>query len=76
MPDQEVRQLPVIKKPAAGTASVMVLDHAGPMVIGEGPLTFVCGGCRNPLLVRVEPGSVQGIVIKCGKCQAHNAATI
>lgn len=69
--EREVRQLMVIKKPKPDTATVIELDMDEPWFKGDGPLDFVCGGCRKPLLVGMEPGQIGQVVLLC-TCGAHN----
>ena len=72
-PPQEIRQLSVIRKPAAGTRTVLVVrEEDGVAMRGDGPLTYVCGGCRTPILVGAHRGVGSDLVLKCKACGVHN----
>ena len=74
-PGQEIRQLSVIRKPAPGTRTVLVVrEEDGVAMRGDGPLTWVCGGCRTPILVGAERGAGSDLVLRCKVCGAHNEA--
>lgn len=70
-PPRETRQLSVIRKPAPKTRAVFHSEGA-PLFRGDGPLDFVCGGCREVLIAGVEQGQVRSIVIRCPACGCYN----
>lgn len=59
----------VIKKPAEGTRSVLALAEP---LSSDGPVNFVCGGCRTVLIEGSHQGQFKGLVIQCPSCKAHN----
>ena len=72
-PTQETRQLSVIEKPAEGTRTVYHYTGEGTVALrGEGSMTYVCAGCRAPILVGMEPGQVQNLIFRCNACGRYN----
>jgi hypothetical protein len=45
------------------------LPDARPYLRGNGPHTYSCTACGNPLLVNVEISLPQNVAIVCGKCR-------
>lgn len=37
-----------------------------------GALTYVCGSCGAPLLEDLRPEQVDGLAVRCNRCQALN----
>ncbi len=64
-------KMEIIPEPTPGTASVLVGSMA-PVIRGEGPADYVCGGCRTVLCEAIVPGQVQHLVFKCPGCGAFN----
>lgn len=63
-----------IPEPPPDTRSVFVFDEnfVGPLVQGEGSVTFRCGSCKRVLLKEVGLEQFQNIVFKCPKCSSYN----
>ncbi len=67
--------LPVVPPPAVDDAAVFVAGAGfmGPFFRGSGPIDLLCGRCRLLLGERLEPGQTENLVLRCPRCQAHNA---
>jgi hypothetical protein len=51
---------------------VIDLPDARPFATGNGEHDYLCGGCRNVLLHRVELPRPQQVTMICGKCRTAN----
>ena len=49
-------------------------DPLAPHVTGEGSETGLCGECGHVLVLNVDPGQLQGVFFRCGKCSAFNSS--
>lgn len=56
----------------APDATVMRLQHDGPLMAGRGEHNYVCGNCGRILLQRVDYGQVSQMLIQCGGCDRLN----
>ena len=72
MSGTERRQLNVIKKPPPTRGGVVSYTGEGPVMKREGPLTWLCGGCREPILEGMQPGQVRNLVFRCNGCGVYN----
>ena len=43
-----------------------------PFVVGEGSLTYACGGCGLTIMRTIRRGQVTQAIYKCPKCGAYN----
>ncbi len=72
MPVRNMRVIP----PPDPTKSTILKTHGVetlPIIIGEGNITWRCGGCKDAILLRnVEPGQTKGIAFLCPGCGAYN----
>jgi hypothetical protein len=69
----ERRQMSVIEEPADGTRNVIMYAGEGTVAMrSQGPIVYVCGGCREPILHGLEVGQAQGMVFRCNGCGAYN----
>ena len=60
----------VISKPP-GQAS-QAARNVGPVIKGDGNMTYLCGDCETALLETVEYKLVRDLVVKCKKCGCTN----
>src|SRR3954453_8360661 len=60
----------LIPEPEPDTRAVFVFDPTmtGPLMRGNGSVTFRCGRCKRVLLENVGLEQIQNIVFKCPKC--------
>jgi hypothetical protein len=67
-------RLPIIPKPAAGTATVFITDDdfSGPIIRSDGELDLLCGRCFHILGKAMHPGQLENLVLRCAPCGAHN----
>lgn len=69
MPQKDMH---LIDPPAAGAK--VLAPESGPAMVGEGNLTYRCGGCKSRLLNNVGHDQVCGAfdAVKCPKCGRYN----
>ena len=46
--------------------------NVGPVIKGNGNMTYLCGECETSVLETVEYKQVRDLVVKCKKCGCHN----
>ena len=46
--------------------------NVGPVIKGDGNMTYLCGDCETSLLETVEYKLVRHLVVKCKKCGCTN----
>ena len=73
-PERETRRMSVIPKEAAEGRTVLQPEGDGIVAFrGEnGPVQFVCGGCRAVLIEEVQPDQVTNTVVRCNACGCFN----
>ena len=62
----------VISKPPGQTRQAA--RNVGPVIKGDGNMTYLCGDCETALLETVEYKLVRDLVVKCKKCGCTNPA--
>src|SRR5262245_31799235 len=69
---QQVRyaHMRVISKPANQTRQAT--RNIGPVIKGDGDMTYLCGDCETNLLETVEYNLVRDLVVKCKVCGCSN----
>jgi len=60
----------VISKPPSQTRQVA--PRVGPVIKGDGNMTYLCGDCETTLLETVEYKLVRELVVKCKQCGCTN----
>ena len=60
----------VISKPPEQISQA--LRNVGPVIKGDGNMTYLCGDCEANLLETVEYKLVRDLVVKCKKCGCTN----
>jgi hypothetical protein len=73
--EPKVRPLTVIDEPEEGTRSVLMPTDdfgEGPIIRGEGSLSFSCGECGRILLENVRAGQFGEVVVCCPSCASYN----
>jgi len=69
MPTRKMRVVP----PPEPRIRVILEPERAPVVTGVGAVTYLCGGCEQPLLEQVAKGEIYGTpVLKCPACGAYN----
>jgi hypothetical protein len=46
--------------------------NVGPVIKGNGNMTYLCGECETSVLETVEYKQVRDLVVKCNKCGCYN----
>jgi hypothetical protein len=66
--------LAVIPEPDPNSAAVFEKTGEGTILFQglESEISQDCGTCGAPLIVGLELGQVQGIVVKCSSCKSFN----
>ena len=69
---QQVRyaHMRVISKPPNQTRQAT--RNIGPVIKGDGDMTYLCGDCETNLLETVEYNLVRDLVVKCKVCGCSN----
>ena len=60
----------VISKPPGQARQAA--GNFGPVIKGDGNMTYLCGDCETTLLETVEYKQVRDLVVKCKKCGCTN----
>jgi DNA-directed RNA polymerase subunit RPC12/RpoP len=62
----------VISKPSDRTRPILApTPNVGPVIKGNGNMTYLCGECETSVLETVEYKQVRDLVIKCKKCGSY-----
>ena len=67
-------EMKVIPEPAKDMRAVLMRENQeGPLIQGEGDLTYLCGSCGFALLKDMDNGRVfVDVVFKCPSCESFN----
>jgi hypothetical protein len=49
-----------------------IARNVGPVIKGNGNMTYLCGECETSVLETVEYKQVRDLVVKCKKCGCYN----
>ena len=71
LPKNTVRytHMRVISKPPD---QIQAARNVGPVIKGNGNMTYLCGECETSVLETVEYKQVRDLVVKCKKCGCYN----
>lgn len=61
----------VISAPLDRTRPALASAHVGPVIKGNGNMTYLCSECENTVLETVEYKQVRDLVVKCKKCGSY-----
>jgi hypothetical protein len=65
--------LQVIPEPDPETRSVLQAMGPTPLFRGtESSVAYTCGSCNAPLVIGVDIGRLQNVVLGCGSCNSFN----